>query len=529
MKKPFLVLYVFLLFPALLLAQLRDESGYKYAKQISPEHLKELLYILAADDMEGRETAMPGQKKAADFIAKYYAQAGIPGHKSTAKGNEVYFQTVPLVKESMKDCRIVVGSKTFSFIKDFYRFPGYMPEKVSLSQLAFVGYGQDNESYSDYKGMDVTGKTVMVVMNDPIFNEGKKAAANQRVSQEYKQKRSIAQSKGAAAVVFINTSYDYYISRIKLFLEQERITLDKKTEVENSDVIPTVFVSPGVANKLLKRGKKKPFEKYLKKSKKTGQPQSFYFGIQDGEILLNKSLTSTSSENILAYIEGSDPVLKNELVVVTGHYDHIGVANGEINNGADDDASGTVCTMTLAAMMQKAKSEGFGPKRSVLIINFTGEEKGLLGSEWYTDFPVFPLENTNCNLNIDMVGRHDAEHEGLPEYIYIIGSDFLSTELHDMSLKVRESYSDLAYDYRYNSPSEPNRFYYRSDHYNFAKNGIPSIFYFSGVHEDYHKPTDTAEKINYEKLAKVARLVFMTAWHAANADKKFAVDVEEPK
>ncbi|MEM9024923.1 MAG: M28 family peptidase, partial [Bacteroidota bacterium] len=197
--------------------------------------------------------------------------------------------------------------------------------------------------------------------------------------------------------------------------------------------------------------------------------------------------------------------------------------------GADDDGTGTVSLLEIAEAFQQAKANGHGPRRSILIMPVAGEEKGLLGSRYYTDFPVFPLENTVANLNIDMIGRMDEHHQD-PNYVYLIGSDRLSTDLHAVSEAANADYVNIALDYTYNKPDDPNRFYYRSDHYNFARNGIPVIFYFSGVHEDYHKPTDTIDKIDFEKVEKTARLVFYTAWELANRAERIRVDGEvEPQ
>ena len=201
-------------------------------------------------------------------------------------------------------------------------------------------------------------------------------------------------------------------------------------------------------------------------------------------------------ENVLGYIEGTD--LKDELLIITAHYDHLGKHDSLIFNGADDDGSGTVAVLEIAEAFMLAKKEGKGPRRSVLIMPVSGEEKGLLGSKYYTDNPVYPLENTVANLNIDMIGRLDDWHTS-PDYVYLIGSDRLSQDLHDISEQVNDLYIGIDLDYRFNEKDEPNRYYYRSDHYNFAKNNIPVIFYFNGVHEDYHKTTDTIEKIDFKK------------------------------
>lgn len=229
-----------------------------------------------------------------------------------------------------------------------------------------------------------------------------------------------------------------------------------------------------------------------------------------------------SSENVVAIIEGGE--LPEEYLVITSHYDHVGVENGEIYNGADDGSSGSMAMMEIAEAFQKAVEEDYRPKRSIVFIHLTGEEKGLLGSKYYTENPIFPLDNTVANLNMDMIGRVDEAHENDPNYIYLIGSDKLSTELHEISEEANSTYVNLNLDYTYNDENDPNRFYYRSDHYNFAKFDIPIIFYFNGVHEDYHKPTDTAEKIDYDILENRAKLVFFTAWEIANREERPVVD-----
>lgn len=245
----------------------------------------------------------------------------------------------------------------------------------------------------------------------------------------------------------------------------------------------------------------------------------------------DRSGNSIDSYNVLGYIEGSDKA--NEVLVITSHLDHIGVeADGQINNGADDDGSGTVAMMEIAEAFIMAKEDGNGPRRSLLFLHVSAEEKGLLGSKYYTDNPTYPLTNTVANLNIDMIGRIDSLHIEQPDYIYLIGSDILSDDLHDVSEKANEDYVGLTIDYRYNDPTtlvyefgrwRENRYYYRSDHYHFVKNNIPAIFYFNGTHKDYHAPTDTVEKINYALLEKRTRLIFYTAWEIVNREERLSL------
>jgi Peptidase family M28 len=231
------------------------------------------------------------------------------------------------------------------------------------------------------------------------------------------------------------------------------------------------------------------------------------------------------SENIWAYIEGSEH--PEEVIVVSAHYDHIGIENGKIFNGADDDASGTSALLAIGKAFQRAKDEGHGPKRSILILHVTGEEHGLHGSRYYSENPLFPLKNTVADVNIDMIGRRDDFHKESNDYVYLIGADYLSTDLAKICEEVNDKYIHTKLDYKFNDKKDPNRYYYRSDHYNFAKNGIPSVFLFNGVHADYHKSTDTVEKIELDALTKRTKLAFAIAWEIANREKRIVVDKED--
>jgi len=231
------------------------------------------------------------------------------------------------------------------------------------------------------------------------------------------------------------------------------------------------------------------------------------------------------SENIWAYIEGSEK--PEEIVVISAHYDHVGIKNGEVYNGADDDGSGTVALMEMAVAFQKAKKEGHGPKRSILILHVTGEEHGLHGSRYYAENPLFPLVNTVADVNIDMIGRRDDLHKDSNNYVYVIGSDYLSSDLYNICESVNKEYTKLDLDYKYNDKKDPNRFYYRSDHYNFAKNGIPSVFLFNGTHDDYHRASDEVSKIEFDALTKRTQYAFAIAWEIANRKDRLIVDKKE--
>jgi len=233
--------------------------------------------------------------------------------------------------------------------------------------------------------------------------------------------------------------------------------------------------------------------------------------------------TIVNSENVAAIIEGSE--YPDQYIVITAHLDHVGKRGEDIYNGADDDGSGSVALLEIAQAFKLAQEDGNGPKRSIVILHVTAEEKGLLGSEFYTDFPLYPLEQTITNLNVDMIGRTDPNRgSDNDRYIYLIGSDRLSTMLHETSERINKETVNLELDYTFNAPDDPNNFYERSDHFNFAKNNIPVIFYFSGTHEDYHGPGDTPDKIRYDLLTERTKLIFNTAWEIANMENKIVVD-----
>lgn len=233
---------------------------------------------------------------------------------------------------------------------------------------------------------------------------------------------------------------------------------------------------------------------------------------------------SPASQNVVAYIEGSEH--PEDIVIISGHLDHLGVSSDEIYFGADDNASGTAALMEMAKAFALAKKEGHGPKRTLLFLHLTAEESGLHGSSYYVEHPIYALKNTVVDLNIDMIGRVDRIYEQKQEenYIYIIGADRLSTKLHYISEAANEHFTNLILDYKYNDDNDPNRYYFRSDHYNFASNNIPVIFYFNGDHADYHQPTDTPDKINYPLLKKRTQLIFSTAWYLANSEERLVKD-----
>ena len=270
---------------------------------------------------------------------------------------------------------------------------------------------------------------------------------------------------------------------------------------------------------------------YIENDIEAGDPDKDYFQKMTLKISRGNE-GEVDTENVIAIIRGTE--IPDEYIILTAHLDHVGYGRtgsragrnvNKIHNGADDDGSGTVAVLEIAQAFKEASKKGKGPKRSIVFLHVTGEEKGLLGSAYYADNPIYPLEDTVTNLNLDMIGRTDPTREGKNrEYIYIIGSDHDSQDLHNLSEQTNLESVNIELDYRFNAKDDPQRFYYRSDHYNFAKNGIPIIFYFSGTHPDYHMPSDTPDKIDYDLLEVRSRLVFYTAWNIANRDQRIVVD-----
>ena len=499
------------------------DPGFVNSVKLDEKQLRVHLSILSSDGFEGRETGEVGQRKAASYLEAYYGSLGFE-----PCNNGSFFQMVPLVNTQIKGGSMMVGKDTLVLVEDFLVYPGLDVTTLKNQPLTFVGHGIRDNRWNDYKRFKGEG-VVMFLDGEPTDAEGQSKITKDGAPSEWAEslgkKRELAQSLGAQAVVVImeDDAFEVRSSRMKKWMLRKSISLDREKEGEGTN-LPTLFVKQSKVDAWLASSKVKSLANHAA-SVHNGKPAKAAKLEERFELKINQLKYNYKAENVLAFLEGSDPEMKDEVIVITSHYDHVGIIEGEIHNGADDDGSGTVTVMELARQFVKmTEDRDLRPKRSVLFMNVVGEEKGLLGSEYYADHPVFPLENTVANLNIDMIGRTDADHEDDPRYVYLIGADKLSSELHEVSEYCNETYTNLALDYTYNAPDDPNRFYYRSDHYNFAKNNIPVIFYFTGVHEDYHKPGDDWDKIMYPKMAEIGKLVFHTAWHLANMDHRIVVD-----
>lgn len=493
-------------------AQKKNSPPY-FAATITADDMKRHLYIIAGPEMEGRDTPSPGLEKAADYIENHFKSLGLlPGNKDS------YRQVYPLYKDSMTSVRLNINGTAFELNKDFQPNTSLNhTAEMRFSEVVFAGYGIVDSAIDNYKDLDVKGKLVMILDGSPFGY--KPSVTGFRSPANIFSKMGKAQEKGAAAIVIIYGNYprSTFSGSSSYNFNNYKATMYPLTFTASEAVAEQIIGEEGKA--IIEKMKTSPLASRIYKA----NIDLGYF----------KNTSTVYASNVLGLLEGSDK--KDEYVVITSHYDHVGkTGDGTIYYGADDDGSGTVGILELAEAFAKAKAAGKGTRRSILFMTVSGEEKGLWGSEYYSNNPVYPLEKTTVDLNIDMIGRIGEEYlkdKDSATYLYIIGDDKLSTDLTPITEEVNKKYSKMKLDRKYNDPNDKNRFYYRSDHYNFAEKGVPVIFYFNGVHADYHRPTDTPDKIHYNLMAKRGQLVFYTAWEMANRDDMLKRDLklEKPK
>ena len=481
-----------------------DISPDVYGKTITEADLKKHLYIYASNAFEGRETGTEGQKKAVNYIRDYYKTIQVPA----AQGDGKYFQNVPLHVKYVPSGSFVIGNSSYNSGSDFIPIGD---KNISFEEVVYIGYGIEDQLYSDFTNINIKNKVVLVKEGEPKNDLGIYLLTNSEKPSSYTTdsmgKITTLLDKGAKAVLLYAPSI---MPRVVASYTRTRDNPSERMELlqENTTSF-TAIIGSGLANKLNPEIDINHVPQVLK--------------VKGASAIISNS-KKIATENVAAIIRGTK--YPEEYIILSSHLDHIGLEdNGVINNGADDDGSGTVALLEIAQAFKIAKDAGHGPKRSIVFLHVTGEEKGLLGSKYYTDIaPIFPLNQTIANLNIDMIGRIDPKRKGNDNYLYLIGSDRLSTELHQISETANRNSTNISLDYTYNNISDPNRYYYRSDHYNFAKNNIPVIFYFNGTHEDYHKPGDTPDKINYNLLENRTKLVYYTAWEIANRKERLKLD-----
>lgn len=507
-----------LLVPALTNAQNTGDAE-KFGQIISAEALKKHLYYIAGPETEGRGTGTPGIEKAAVYIEQEFKKAGLkPGNNNSYRVNYILYQ------DSLLNARVEIDGQVFAsgqhFTGDLRQGKNH---HIQAGEIVFAGYGIHDSLYSSYKNLDVKGKIVVVVEGEPKINDtaytltGNSRRSNWGFNQGLKVRA--AQRFGARALLILPNNFP-------------RFNPDRKpvrgplypafSAAENN--LAVYRISDTLAFALFGAGE----TDNLKKAAQKGSVLTPSVIKKNITLHFEKKQFETTASNVIGLLPGTD--LKDEYVVITGHMDHLGKRDTSVFYGADDDGSGTCAVMQMAHAFGAAKKAGKGPRRSIVFMTVSGEEMGLWGSDYYTRNPVFPLEKTTVNLNIDMIGRVSTEYaKDFPadtgNYVHIIGDDKLSSDLRPISEQANNSSVKLKLDYKYNDPKDRNRFYYRSDHYNFAAKGVPIIFYFNGVHKDYHRVTDTPDKINYDLYARRAQLVFHTGWLMANFDRMLKRDI----
>ncbi|NII85884.1 MULTISPECIES: M28 family peptidase [unclassified Pedobacter] len=537
MNKKFLTLGLVSLVTASCFSQIKplkpNPDAIRFSKAINSENAYKHLSVLASDEYEGRETGTKGAWMAADYIRDYFKSLGL---KAPVNGS--YFQKIDLVNVTLKESHLTVNGQPKEYQKDYVVLPNLISDNgftFSTDQIVFIGYGIKKDGYNDFAGTDIKGKVVMMFNGgDPTIKPGTRIdRAAYRAMLEAKAKYFA--ENNVKAIILIDPAVDRITEDTKQSQNKGRVIVKTNAAIEaqKQNDIPRISISVALANELLKASNTTVAD-LQKKIVDSQAPASQVLNVPFSASAA-KTETPVRCENVLGYLEGSDPVLKKEVLILTGHYDHIGLvtdpdAKDKVNNGADDDGSGTTGVLLMAKAFTDAKKAGKGSKRSILFMTVVGEEKGLWGSEWYSEHPVFPVENTIADLNTDMIGRTGEEYLGKPDsanYIYSVGSKMLSSDLANISEQVNATYTKMKLDYKYDDPKDPEQIYYRSDHYNFAKLGIPIIFYYDGMlQQDYHKPGDEVSKINFPLLAKRAKLTYFTAWELANRAKRPAVDMD---
>jgi Peptidase family M28 len=482
--------FLFLFFIAFAHAQ-KNGNPERFAKTITPAELQKRLYIIAGPELEGRETATPGQRKAAAYIESEFKRMGLqPG------ANGSYQMYYNVYQDSLTHAGLEVGGKAFQLNNDFSLNPQDISATMRFSEALVFGPG----AADSMRTANLTGRLVVLLSPDP---ESQRSFPRQLFQ--------IARERGAAAILAVNNYMArYYGGRttsqdLHPFKEAVRSQMFYVSEAVARAIVGNDYESIKGNNALTKT--------------------------YTADVLLDVQKqpgATLQSSNVIGVLPGTD--LKDQYLFITGHFDHLGKrGDSVIYYGADDDGSGTVSVLELAEAFAAAKKAGHGPRRTIVFMTVSGEEKGLWGSEYYTSHPIYPLDKTTADLNIDMIGRGDSSRRGdTLNYVYVVGDDKLSSDLKPIS-QAANAYTKLALDSKFNDPNDKEQIYYRSDHYNFAKNGVPIIFYYDGMlGADYHKPTDTPDKIHYDLLARRAQLVFYTAWDMANRNDMLKRDLALP-
>jgi len=518
MKKIFSLLFILPLAYSCTVAQ----NPSKYANIITEQSSKDHLTILASKEFAGRGTNQEGGKKTVKYLAEQFESFGL---KPIVNGS--YYQPVALIQVAYKVDSFQLAGQSLINGQDFYIQGDNTNATFHGEEIVFVGYGIQDEKFNELKNTDLSGKIVLVINEgEPTDADGKSlitGTTDKSTWSTSRFKRIQELTKlNPKLILAVNSQNEAMITRMNNRGMMGRVALDRGNAAPSQrQSVPVVHIKKSIADQLLAKANTS-FDQFI--TTKSATPSTAKVIKSTLHASMGVKQEKFTDPNVVGFLEGSD--LKDEIIVVCGHWDHDGILpDGTYFPGADDNGSGTVAVIELAKAFAQAKKDGKGPRRSILFIALAAEEKGLLGSQYYVENPIFPLAQTVACINIDMIGRIDDKHlNGDHNYIHVIGVNKLSTDLKPIVEKANAEIN-MKLDYDYDHPEEPMRLYYRSDHYNFAKNGIPSLFFFSGLHPHYHTPEDTIDKIDFTMMTKREKLIFNTTWEIANRDKKPIVDM----
>jgi hypothetical protein len=499
----------------------------EFAQNIHQDSLKYHLQIIASDEFEGRNSGARGERLAITYMRNYFKAHGL----ISPNGIAAYTQPVLLKTEKKTQTDLSINGQSLTYpVQYIIPVTDNRNGSFTSNEIVFAGYGIEHKLYNDYKGLNVRGKTVVIILDEPRSEDGNYLLTQSKQNSEWgtfrslEKKLALALKKGVAGALILSPHQKSFTEGVisnaeqsRMFIHQPPVSKSLNYAVLSLDFVKAHFETIG-QEWLQAIETRRPFEKKEHVTLK----QSVQFNFVKETVLL-------PSANVAAVIEGTDK--KDEFVFISAHYDHVGMKNGEIYNGADDDGSGTVAIMEIGKAFAKAKAAGYGPRRTIVILAFTAEEKGLLGSRYFSEAPFVSMDNISAALNIDMIGRIDTERttSDTLNYVYVVGHNKLSSDLKTITETINQKYVGLTTDYKFDAPDDRHRIYYRSDHYHFARKGVPVLFFYDGMLKaDYHKPTDTYEKINYSLYEKRARLIFHIAWEIANRDEMLLRDIPLP-
>jgi hypothetical protein len=501
----------------------QPKTASDYAKSITTDLLKQYLTVLTSDELAGRETATKGEKLAAKYVAKQFKKSKLKKFAGTKK----FLQYYDVFRDTALSGTLTVGNQTFTLgDKMFMSTAASFSQTVTASDIVFVGYGITDSLYDDYANKDVKGKIVLYVSGEPMVDSTMLLTGSKRPSDwsgRGDKKLRNAQAHGAVAVLTFSAETPNMSDATKAAYKRPALKFKPAPASLNAATLPHSVVEAIIGNT--------SFAQILAATKARKKLNELVINTVTANTKLeyNESSKKLKARNTVGYIKGSE--YPDEYVYITAHMDHLGTIGKDIYRGADDDGSGTSAVMALAKAFKDATKDGMRPKRSIIFMTVSGEEKGLWGSEYATDNPLVDHAKVSADINIDMVGRVDSKRTTADtlNYIYAVGSDKLSSEMRPIMEQVNNQYVGMVLDYKFDDPNDRERIYFRSDHYNFAKNGIPIVFFYNGSHADYHRSTDTIDKINFELMAKRAKLAFHLGWELANREKMLIRDLPLPK